>query len=87
MTGNETGNGNGGKSNGNDDKVEGQATASNGEGGRRLTATRVMATVTAMTWVMAMVTRLACDKEGKGEGGKGRKMISTCLSIQPVISS
>ena len=27
--------------------------------------------VTAMTWVMAMVTRLAGDKEGKGEGGKG----------------
>ena len=27
--------------------------------------------VTAMTWVMAPVTRLARDEEGKGEGGKG----------------
>ena len=47
MAGNEMGNGDGGKSNGNDDKVVGQATASNGEGGRRLTATRAMAMVTA----------------------------------------
>jgi hypothetical protein len=30
-----------------------------------------MATVTATTWVMAAVTRLAGDKENKGEGGKG----------------
>ncbi len=36
-----------------------------------MTETRVMATVTAMMWVMATVTRLAGDKEGKGEGGKG----------------
>ncbi len=80
MAGNEMGNGDGGKSNGNDDKVVGQATASNGEGGRRLAATRVMATVMATTWVMAMVTRLVGDEEGKGEGGgKGRKTISTCL--------
>ncbi len=57
---NEESDGFGGKSDGN-------------EGGRRLTATRAMATVTATatTWVMAMVTRLAGDKEGKGEGGKG----------------
>jgi len=41
------------------------------EGGRRLTATRAMAAVTATTWLMAMVTRLAGDEEGKGEGGKG----------------
>ena len=41
------------------------------KGGRQLTATRVMAMVTTMTWVMVMVTRLAGDKEGKGEGGKG----------------
>ena len=41
------------------------------EGGRRLTATRAMASVTATTWVMATVTRLAGDEEGKGEGGKG----------------
>ena len=34
-------------------------------------ATRAMAMVTATTWVMAMVTRLAGDEEGKGEGGKG----------------
>ena len=55
---NKESNGFGGKSNGN-------------EGGRRLTATRVMATVTATTWLMATVTRLAGDEEGKGEGGKG----------------
>ena len=43
-------------------------------------ATRAMATLTATTWVMAMVTRLAGNEEGKGEGGgKGRKMISACL--------
>ena len=41
------------------------------EGGRRLMATRAMATVTATTWLMATVTRLAGDEEGKGEGGKG----------------
>ena len=34
-------------------------------------ATRVLATVTAMTWLMVTVTRLAGDEEGKGEGGKG----------------
>jgi len=34
-------------------------------------ATRVMATATVKTWVMVMVTRLAGDEEGKGEGGKG----------------
>ena len=57
----------GGKSNGN-------------KGGRRLTATRAMATVTVMTWVMATVMRLAGDEEGKGEGGKGCKTISTFLT-------
>ena len=36
-----------------------------------MTETRVMATVTAMMWVMATVTRLAGDKEGKGGSGKG----------------
>ena len=54
-------NGFGGKSDGN-------------EGGRRLMATRALATVmaTAMTWLtMVTVTRLAGDEEGKGEGGKG----------------
>jgi hypothetical protein len=54
---NEESDGFGGKSNGN-------------EGGRRLTATREMATATATTWVMVMVTRLAGEEEGKGEGGK-----------------
>ena len=33
-------------------------------------ATRAMATVTATTWLMATVTRLAGNEEGKGEGGK-----------------
>ena len=41
------------------------------KGGRRLTVTRAMAMVTAPTWVMATVTRLVGNKEGKGEGGKG----------------
>ncbi len=36
-----------------------------------MTVTRAMATVTATTWVMATVTRLVGNKEGKGEGGKG----------------
>ena len=36
------------------------------EGGRQLTATRVMATVEATKWVMVMVTRLAGDEEGGG---------------------
>ena len=60
-------NGFGGKSDGN-------------KGGRRLMATRAMAMVTVTTWVMATVTRLAGDEEGKGEGGKGPKTISTCLT-------
>ena len=80
MAGNKMGNGNGGKSDGDDDKG-GQATASNCEGGRQLMATRAMTTVMATTWVvMVMVTRLAGGKEGKGEGGKGRNTISTCLT-------
>ena len=66
-----------GNGDGDDNKVGGQATASNGKGGRQLTVTRAMATVTVTTWVMATVTRLAGDEEGKGEGGKGRKTIST----------
>ena len=36
-----------------------------------MTVTKAMATMTATTWVMATVTRLVGDKEGKGEGGKG----------------
>ena len=81
MTGDETGNGGDvSKSDGDNDKVGGQATASNGEGGRRLTVTRAMVTVTAKPWVMATVTRLVGDEEGKGEGGKELKTISTCLT-------
>ncbi len=33
---------------------------------------RAAATATVTTWAMAMVTKLAGDKEGKGEGGKGK---------------
>jgi len=87
LAGDETGNGNGGTSNGDDDKVGGQATASNGEGGRQLTATRAMAMVMAMMWVMATVTRLVGNKEGKGEGGKGCKTISTCLTVAHQIAT
>ena len=51
------------------------------EGGKQATAALMpMGRVTATTWVMATVTRLVGNKEGKGEGGgKGRKTISTCL--------
>jgi hypothetical protein len=35
VAGDETGNGDGGKSDGNGDKIGGQTTASNGKGGRR----------------------------------------------------
>jgi hypothetical protein len=41
------------------------------EGSRQATATRAMARVTAMTWMMATARRLMGDKEGKAEGGKG----------------
>ena len=51
-------NGFGGKSNGN-------------EGGRQMMVTRALAMVTATTWLMVTVTRMAGDEEGKGEGGKG----------------
>jgi hypothetical protein len=45
---------------------------SNGdEGGGQAMATRVMATVTVMTWEMAMVRRLMGKEEEKSEGGKG----------------
>ena len=55
-----------------DKESDGFAGKSDGnKGGRQLTATRAMAMVMATTWVMATVTRLAGDKEGKGEGGKG----------------
>ena len=55
-----------------DEESNGFGSKSDGnEGGRQLTATRAMATVTATMWLMATVTRLAGDKEGKGEGGKG----------------
>ncbi len=35
--------------------------------------TRAAATAMATTWVMGMVARLVGDKEGKGEGGKGKR--------------
>ncbi len=80
MAGDKTGNGDGGKSDGDDNKVGGQATEANCKDSRRLTVTRAMAMVTATTWMMAKVTRLAGNEEGKGEGGKGRTTISTCLT-------
>ncbi len=52
------GNGNGGKSNGN-------------EGGEQATAMRVIATVMEMMWAMAMATRLAGNEEGKSKGSRG----------------
>jgi hypothetical protein len=54
---NKEGDGNGGKSNGN-------------EGDRPATAIRAMASTKATTWAMAMATRLAGSTEGKGDGGK-----------------
>jgi hypothetical protein len=36
-----------------------------------LTAMRAIVVATGTTWAMAMVTRLASDKEGKAKGGKG----------------
>ena len=55
-----------------DEESDGFGGKSDGnEGGRRLMATRAMGMVTAMTWLMAMVKRLAGNEEGKGEGGKG----------------
>jgi len=55
-----------------DEESDGFGGKSDGnEGGRRLTATRALATATATAWLMVMVTRLAGDEEGKGEGGKG----------------
>jgi hypothetical protein len=62
VAGNEEGNGNCGKSDGNGSKGGGQATA------MRVMA---MATATATTWAMASATRLAGNKEGKAEGSKG----------------
>ncbi len=43
----------------------------NTPGDWRAMATRAMATAKARMWAMAMATRLAGDKEGKGNGGKG----------------
>jgi hypothetical protein len=37
-----------------------------------MTVSTVAATAMVTTWVMTTVTRLAGDKEGKGEGGKGK---------------
>jgi hypothetical protein len=57
---NKEGDGNGCKSNGNED--DGQVT---------VTRAMKMATAKATTWVRMMATRLAGKEEGKGEGGKG----------------
>ena len=55
-----------------DEESDGFGGKSDGnEGGRRLTVTRAMATVTATTWVMATVMKLVGNEEDKGEGGKG----------------
>ena len=55
-----------------DEESNGFCGKSNGnEDGRQLTATRVMATMTATMGVMVVVTRLAGNEEGKDEGGKG----------------
>ena len=78
LAGNETGNGNDGKSNGNNDKVVGQATASNGEGGRQLMATRAIGTVTVNMWVMAAVpTTSMCRRFGQSH------MWLVCTSFLP----
>jgi hypothetical protein len=41
------------------------------EGGRQTTATRAIAMAKLTKWAMAMATRLAGNREGKGKGGKG----------------
>jgi len=54
-----------------DEESDGFGSKSNGnEGGRGLTATRVMTAAMVTTWVMVIVTRLVGYEEGKGEGGK-----------------
>ncbi len=61
---------NGGKSDGNgikDGRQRGQCV----KGGRRATATRVMATAMAMMWAMVTAMRLVGNKEVKDKGGKG----------------
>jgi hypothetical protein len=59
-----------------DKESDGFGDKSNGnKGGRQLTATRVMVTVTVMTWVMATVTRLAGDEEGQGEGARAMRTV------------
>jgi len=55
-----------------DEESDGFDGKSNGaKGGRRLIATRAMATLMKWTWLMVAVMRLASDKEGKGEGDNG----------------
>jgi hypothetical protein len=54
----EEGNGDGGKSNGN-------------EGDGRVTATRAIGIPKVMPWTVVMAMRLAGNEEGKGNGGKG----------------
>ncbi len=42
------------------------------EGGGRTIVTMAAVTATTTMWVMAMATRLAGNKEGKGKGSKGK---------------
>ncbi len=48
------------------------------EGGGHATATRAMATATAMMWKMATALRVAGDIEGLGKGGKGNGDSNKC---------
>ena len=51
-----------------DEESDGFGGKSDGnEGGRQLTVTRALVTVTAMPWLMVTVTRLAGNEEGAGQ--------------------
>ncbi len=57
-------------------EYDGYGSKSNGnrnKDGRQVTAMRAMATAMAATWAMVTATRVADDKRGIGEGGKGSK--------------
>ena len=56
------------------------------KGGRRLTATRAMATAMARTWAMVMVTRLAGGENGgggrrRGNGDFGGQLPGPCHAV------
>ncbi len=42
------------------------------KGGGQTMVTRAAATAMVTMWAMAMVTKLVGNKEGEGEGGKGK---------------